>query len=136
MIFQVHALCPQPFAKLFALADAALARRNARRCVADVSPGYPCRVSLVDAEPGEMLILVHHVHLAEDTPYRASHAIYIREGALQANLPPATLPRHFEMRTLSVRAFAADHMMRDADLADASRLPTMIETYLADPATA
>ncbi len=56
--FQLSALPLAPFVPLFSLTDAALEERGARRCIADVKPGYQCRVSLLDAEPGERLILL------------------------------------------------------------------------------
>src|SRR3546814_13392189 len=54
-------LSPEPFAALFALDDAALAARNARRVTATADRGFPCRVSLADARAGEQLILLHHI---------------------------------------------------------------------------
>ena len=54
--FVLRGLDPAPFAPLFALDDDALEACDARRVVATSKPGFPCRVSLVDAEPGEALI--------------------------------------------------------------------------------
>ena len=42
--------------------------------------GFPDRIELRDAEPGERLILVNYVHQPADTPYRASHAVFVLEG--------------------------------------------------------
>jgi hypothetical protein len=56
--FRILALPVEPFASFFRLSDAELMQRGARRCVADKKPGFPCRVSLVDAEPGERVILL------------------------------------------------------------------------------
>ena len=53
MSFFVIGLAPEPFAPLFALDDAALARRGAHRWTVEARPGVPCRISLEDAEPGE-----------------------------------------------------------------------------------
>lgn len=75
MPFRITALPGEPFEPLFAMDDTALHARLARRVVADRQPGFPCRVSLVDAAPGETLVLVHYRHQAVATPFRASHAV-------------------------------------------------------------
>ncbi len=79
MAYTVTSLPAEPFAPLFAMDDEALASRGARRVVADAPLGFPCRVSLDDAEPGETLILVNYEHQSASTPFRASHAIFVRE---------------------------------------------------------
>ena len=60
------------------------ARLNIRRVVADAKPGYPDRVELRDAEPGETLLLLNYLHQPAETPYKSGHAIFIREGAVTA----------------------------------------------------
>ena len=81
MSFQIHALPAEPFQELFTLSDQELAGVRASRMIADARPGYPCRVSLADAEPGETVILVNYEHQAADSPYRSAHAIFVRENA-------------------------------------------------------
>ena len=78
MSFRITGLPAEQFQSLFAMSDAELAQRQARRVTAD-GPGYPCRVSLTDAAPGDELILLHYQHQDADTPFRASHAIYVRD---------------------------------------------------------
>ncbi len=75
--FQIEALAADQFAKLFSLDDGELAERGARRCVADAKPGYPCRVSLLDAGVGERLILLPYTHHDTNTPYRDENACQI-----------------------------------------------------------
>lgn len=53
MPFRIRGLDPEPYRHLYGLTDAELAARTARRLVADTSPGFPDRVELRDAEPGE-----------------------------------------------------------------------------------
>lgn len=136
MSFQIHALPDSLFAPLFALSDEELAARGALRRRADASPGFPCRVSLAEAEVGETVILVHYEHQPAATPYRASHAIYVREGARQARPQPGEVPEVLARRLLSVRAFSADHMMTAAEVADGTALGEVIPRLFADPEVA
>ncbi|TGY90029.1 DUF1203 domain-containing protein [Marinicauda algicola] len=136
MNFQIHALPAAPFEALFALADADLAAHGARRVTADAKPGYPCRVSLLDAEPGERLILVNHEHLAAESPFRSRHAVFVREGAEQARPEPGEIPEQLDRRALAVRAFSAAHDMLAAEIAEPGRLAGVMERLLADPAAA
>ncbi len=53
MSFQIHALSPVQFEPLFTLSDRELAKVRATRMIVDAKPGYPCRVSLADADVGE-----------------------------------------------------------------------------------
>lgn len=133
MTFRITALDPSAFADFFALGDAALATRGARRVVADASPGYPCRVSLEDAEIGETLILANHTHLAGDTPYAGAHAVYIRENAIRAEPRPGDVPDVLRRRLLSVRAYDAGQMMVDADVVDGEALAPHLDALFARP---
>ena len=136
MSFRITGLDPAPFAPLFGLSDAELAQRGARRMVVDAKPGFPDRVELRDLEPGETALLLNYVHQPADTPYRASHAIFVREGAVEAFAAIDQLPEVLARRPLSLRAFGADHMMVAADLVDGSLAAPAIERLLGDPRTA
>ena len=57
MDFRITGLPAAPFSALFAMTDEELARHRALRRVCDGKPGFPCRVSLQDAEPGEEVII-------------------------------------------------------------------------------
>src|SRR6516162_5322695 len=59
MSFRITGLKFADFAALIALPEAELLEHNARRVVADRAPGFPCRVSLIDAHPGERVLLVN-----------------------------------------------------------------------------
>ena len=104
MDFRISGLPAAPFSHLFAMTDAELARHRAVRRVCDEKPGFPCRVSLEDAEPGEEVLLVNYEHLSVDSPYRASHAIYVRAGAREPFDGVDTVPVALASRLLSVRA--------------------------------
>ena len=81
MSFRITGLSPEPFRPLFGLSDQELAAQGVRRYVADSKPGFPDRVEMRDAEPGETVLLLNYTHQPADTPYRASHAIFVIEGA-------------------------------------------------------
>ena len=115
MTYRIEGLAQAPFEALFAMSDEELAARNARRAVAD-GPGYPCRVSLEEAREGEPLVLVNHVSQDAATPFRASHAIYVRKDVAPARFTDE-VPPIFATRTLGLRGFDADGMMRGALLA-------------------
>jgi hypothetical protein len=131
MSFQVSGLGFGQFAPLVALSDEQLCAHNACRMVADRHPGFPCRVSLVDAQPGERVLLVNYEHLPVMSPYRARHAIYVRENATEARLAVDELPPVFENRLLSLRAFGPTGMMLDADVTEGGELRGAIERLLA-----
>ena len=134
MTFQIHALPPDSFAALFTLSDTELADRGARRVIADEACAFPCRVSLVDADVGDELILTNYAHLDQRSPYRASHAVYIRKGVAQATPKPGEVPAVFANRLLSLRAFGRDHMMTNADVVDGRTLAHGLRDMFADPA--
>lgn len=115
MAYRIEGLAPEPFEALFEMNDAMLARRNARRAVAE-GPGYPCRVSLEEAEPGEPLVLVNHVSQGAATPFWAAHAIYVRQGVERGHYADE-VPPIFATRTLGLRGFGADGMLKGALLA-------------------
>ena len=84
MSFRITGLDPIPFRPLYGLANIELARLGVKRCRVDAKPGFPDRVEMRDAEPGESMLLLNYVHQPADTPYKASHAIFVREGAERA----------------------------------------------------
>ncbi|MGR3569736.1 MAG: DUF1203 domain-containing protein [Pseudooceanicola nanhaiensis] len=129
MTFQIHALDDTPFRPYYDLTDEDLAARGARRVVAEAHPGYPCRVSLAEAEVGERLILLHHEYQPALSPYRGSHAIFVREHAEQAHPAPGEVPFSLTSRLLSVRAFDADDMMIDAEVLEGEGLSALLETW-------
>jgi hypothetical protein len=107
MTYMIKGLPRDRFADLFALSDAELAERGARRVVAD-NDSFPCRVSLQDAGVGETLILLNHVSNDVSGPYRATHAILVREAAEEIEPLVDSIPPVFAKRTLSLRGFDAD----------------------------
>ena len=134
MSFQITGLPLRQFSPLFSLSDEALSRQGMLRVIADTRPGFPCRVSLQDAEVGEKLILLNYEHLPVATPYRSSHAIFVRESAKEAGLAAGEVPDLLRSRLLSVRAFDAEAMMKAAEVAQGTVLEDVIEQLFTDAA--
>jgi hypothetical protein len=134
MSFRITGLDPAPFRPLYGLADIDLARLGARRCRVDAKPGFPDRVEMRDAEPGESVLLLNYVHQPADSPYRASHAVFVREGAERAYEGVDETPECLRLRMLSLRAFDASGDMVDADLTDGRDIEAAIARLFANPA--
>ena len=131
MDYAISGLPLQAFQPLFGLDDDALRARGVVRQVAD-GPGFPCRITLEDAEPGESLLLLQWEHQDADTPYRSSGPIFVRESALATTVVRNAIPQQQRSRLLSVRAYDADGWMRDAEVAEGVGLPDLIARFFAD----
>ncbi len=134
MSFTVTGLEPGRFNHLFGLSDAVLAAQGVLRREVDAPQGFPCRITLEDAPVGDTVLLLNFEHQPADTPFRACHAIYVREGSHAMRrtvdeIPPALAARPH----ISLRAFDAEGMMRDALVAPGSDLAPAIEALLAQP---
>lgn len=132
MSFRITGLSADSFAGLRGLDDAALAARGVRRVVADTFPGYPCRITLEDAQPGESLLLLNWTHLDGDTPYRGNGPIFVRENALQAFDAVDEVPLQQRRRTLSVRAYDAAGFMRHGRVVEGESLSAQIGELFQD----
>src|SRR4051812_47028564 len=131
MSFVVTGLPIAPFQPLFDLSDAALAERRIVRRRVDAPRGFPCRVTLQDAEVGETVLLMNYEHQPADTPFRASHAIYVREGDHPTRRDIDAIPPALAVRPhISLRAFTAEGMLVDAEVAPGADLPPVIERLL------
>jgi hypothetical protein len=133
MRFRISGLSPDAFRPLYGLSEPELARRGARRYIANTRPGFPDRIEMRDAEPGETLLLVNYVHQPARTPYHASHAIFVREGAERTFDAIDEVPHVLRLRTLSLRGFQLDHYLADAALVDGRELEREVQRMLAQP---
>ena len=133
MSYRISGIDPAPFRHLYGLPDEELARLNVRRCVVDSKPGFPDRVEIRDVEPGETVLLLNYVHQPAETPYKASHAIFVREGAENRYEAIDEIPKAIRTRMISLRAFDETGEMVDADLVDGREIEPLIARYLADP---
>lgn len=133
MHFQITPLQAETFAPLFTLSDAELAARHACRQQVTERPGTPCRVSLEDARIGETVILLNHMHQPGTTPFRASHAIFVRQGARTAELAVGEVPDVIRSRLISLRFFDREDMMIHADVVAGECVADAIATAFATP---
>ena len=132
MTYRISGLAPETFAHLVEQNGNTLAAKGAVRVTANAKPGFPCRITLEDAEPGETLILLNHVSHDVATPYRSSYAIYVREDATAAAHYEDSVPPVFEGRSLGLRAFDADGMLKNAALALPGQADVKIRELFAD----
>jgi hypothetical protein len=119
---------------LFGLSNEELAGQGAIRMIADKRPGFPCRITLDDADPGDILLLVNYCSHDGGNPYRATHAIFVSEGVTDVARYKDEIPPALDRRILSLRAFDGDGMMTDAALAEAGEADAVLRRLLADPA--
>lgn len=118
MHFRISGLPATQFTHLFDLSDSALAALGIRRHVVDQHPGFPDRIELRDAEIGQRVLLLNHVCQPAMNPYRASHAIYVREGASNTCNVIDEIPDSLKIRLLSLRAYDGEDMMIDAQVTE------------------
>lgn len=133
MSFVVTGLPAEEFTPLFGRSEADLAALGVIRKVAACKPGYPCRITLEDAEPGETLLLLNHESHKASTPYRSSFAIFVRENASKAATFENELPPVMQGRPIALRIFNIDRMLIGADLGrDGAETKAKIEKIFAD----
>jgi hypothetical protein len=130
MSFQISSLPSSRFSHLFGKSQDELRAAGVVVKIADSKPGFPCRVTLRDAELGERLLLLNYEHQSAATPYRSSHAIFVIDGAVEASLEPGEIPDQLRSRLLSVRAFSEDGMLLDAHVVDGAAAAGLFEQML------
>src|SRR6516164_1272135 len=136
MSFRITGLPAENFAHLFALSDQELAAHEVVRRIADErTPGYPCRISLTDSQPGDELLLVNYEHHPDNSPYRMRFAVYVRKGEETYDTVDE-VPEQLRIRMLAARAFDADAMLVGWELVDGRQLEAAIEQLFSDPRAA
>ena len=129
MSFRITGLDPQPFLRFYGLSDEALAAHGVRRMTVDKSPGFPDRIELRDLKIGEKALLLNYMHQPADTPYRSSHAVFVREGAHSPLDVTDEVPEVIRRRLISLRAFSWDGDMIGADLVDGEKIESLISAF-------
>lgn len=112
--FIIKSLIHHSFADFMQLNQDELAKHNAKWITVDSNPGYPCRVSLAEAEIGERVLALPFTHHDVDSPYRASGPIFVREYAKTADIKLNQIPDILKQRLLSLRAYNSENIMCDA----------------------
>lgn len=135
MNFQISALDAGAFSHLFGKDAEQLAKLGVSRMQVEENPGFPCRVSLEDADIGETVLLLNYEHQPAASPYRSSHAIFVREFAGTATLAVNEIPKSLRIRLLSVRAFDDDGLMIDAEVVHGREVEPVIRTMLENEAS-
>ena len=78
-------------------------------------PGYPCRVSLADAQAGDELLLLNYEHHAVASPYRMRFAIYVRAGD-ETYDAVNQIPDQLQLRTLAARGYESVGLIGTAQM--------------------
>lgn len=132
--FIIQSLPKEEFEKLFSLTDLELEGQHIIRMTVSAKPGFPCRVSLEDAEPGEEVLLLPYVFHRASSPYRASGPIFVRKKAVAAKPVVNEIPFMLQHRLLSVRSYDADGMMKGSTVIEGKNLAEHLSATFDDPA--
>jgi hypothetical protein len=127
--FRVTGLPAADFQHLYGLKDEELRKLGVIRYTVDSKPGFPDRIEMRDGEIGETMLLINHVYQPSATPYHASHAIFVREGATERFDRINDIPEVMRIRLLSLRSFDTQGMMLDADVVEGSKIEKTIHHF-------
>lgn len=132
MTFTITGLPADEFKHLYGLSDEELKKHGSIRYVVNEKPGFPDRIEMREGEIGETMLLVNHFHQPAQTPYRGSHAIFVREGATHTYSSVNLVPEVMLTRMLSLRAFDREDMMLDADVVEGKQITPLIERFFSN----
>lgn len=133
MAYRIKGIDPAPYRHLYGLSNDELAAQGVVRMTVTAKPSFPCRVSLTDRDLGETVLLLNHVSHDVANPYRATHAIFVTEGAEQAAEYVDEVPPVFRPRVLSLRGFDKDGMMANALLTEPGEADAGIRALFTNP---
>jgi hypothetical protein len=132
--FRIVPLEKSQFEVLFALPEAVLAEKNIQKMYVNAKPGFPCRVSLQDAELGEEVLLLPYKHHSVNSPYQAEGPIFVRKNAQTAQLGVNEVPKMLLHRLLSLRAYAKNAQMVEASVVEGKDLSAVLDKMLENQA--
>ena len=128
--FRLKALDKAQFSDYFNLTENELVEKGIRKMVVDEFPGFPCRVSLADAEIGEDVILLNFEHHLVNSPYKTGGPIFIRKTAQTLKPEINEIPKMFNHRLLSIRGFDKEATMIFADVTHGDNLKEKLNDIL------
>ncbi len=117
---------------LFNLNEKELKAKGISKIRVDEKPGFPCRVSLEDANIGEEILAFNYEHHKSNSPYRSSGPVFVRFGVEEAKLKKNEIPKMLEHRYLSMRAYDNGGMMIDATTVEGQTLEDSIQTIFSN----
>jgi len=83
------------------LSDAELQGFGVKRSSPTRSLAFPIAIELRDVEQGEAVLLLNYLHQPAETPYKASHAIFVREWAETPYRAVDAIPDVLRIRPIS-----------------------------------
>jgi len=101
--FKFEALNHLDFEYLNDLSEAELAENTIKKMKVDQFSGFPCRITLEDAQIGEMVFLLNYDFHNVSSPYRASGPVFVRANQLTKTYVQNEIPVMFIHRLLSIR---------------------------------
>lgn len=109
-----------------------LSKQDIIKMTVDKYPGFPCRITLEDAEVGEEVFLLNYNYHSTESPYKATGPIFIRKNKTTRDYQANVVPKMFLHRLLSLRAYDENGMMRLADIFEGNILKDKIEETFND----
>lgn len=79
-----------------------------------------------------VLAFFNYCHQPAENPYRASHAIFVREGVEQARPAAGEVPEMLASRLLSVRCFDQHNMLISTDVVPGELLAKTLDPMFQD----
>ncbi|WP_264551335.1 DUF1203 domain-containing protein [Flavobacterium sp. N2038] len=124
--FKIKPLNHMEFSGFFELTNLELEKIGAVKMTVDKFPGFPCRISLEDAEIGEEVILLPYKHHKTNSPYQSSGPIFIRKRAFTPIFETNQIPLMLNHRLLSLRGYDENGMMKEASVIEGITLKESI----------
>jgi hypothetical protein len=108
------------------------------RRIVDKKPGFPCRITLEDAEIGESVLLLNFEHLPGESPYRSVGPVFVRESATKTYSKINEIPEVLRVpdRLFSVRAYDKSDMLVEAGVIESAGTSELIQRLFANATVA
>jgi hypothetical protein len=137
-LFRVSGIPADVIEQMRLLTDDELKKQRAVRRIVDARPGFPCRVTLEDAEIGESVLLFNFEHLPGPSPYRSVGPIYVRESASKTYSKINEIPEVLRVadRVFSVRAYDETDLLVEAEVIKSVEIDGVIQRLFANASTA